>query len=496
MPSPTFVSGSNAHALADTVAVPAPASIASGNLLVAFIYAYSASAFILDTGWTAALSHPLASGGGGCCVATKTAGSSEPATYTLGQTGSSYGVNVSILQFSGAGGLDGSVLFNAMGSTNAPTAPAQTPTKTPDTLVAGFASWQPALANTPAGMTAGPSGVQPTYTSNATFYQYISGTSSTGTISTTYAGTVFQSGISVSFLLAPPAAVTGSAAIGLGPLTVTASPAGHACQRGAWLELGSATVPFEDPAGGWFCSSLDLSFPTVRDVLTNRADNTGATDRTQLFGPRTVTVQIEALTGAGARIDAVAAQFAPFMNPAARPELHYVLDRPGLPERMLTVRAANWSWPVVGAYQRSIQLQFVASDPVCYDPTPHTATATAVTIADFTPLGDLPARPFLTLTGPTTGPAVIFTPATGPAWMIAFLATFTIPAGHHIDIDTAARTVYYDSDPAQPRLSSIDWTVSSWQSLPPGGSTAMALTGSATTGATQVTATWQDGYLT
>ena len=47
------------------------------------------------------------------------------------------------------------------------------------------------------------------------------------------------------------------------------------------------------------------------------------------MGTRVVSADITALAGAGARIDDVADNFAPFMVPSARPVLHYVLDRPG-----------------------------------------------------------------------------------------------------------------------------------------------------------------------
>jgi hypothetical protein len=185
------------------------------------------------------------------------------------------------------------------------------------------------------------------------------------------------------------------------------------------------------------------------------------------------------------------------VDPAARPELHYVLDRPGNPERMLTVRAAAFTWPIQGPYQRSMQLQFVAADPVCYSPTVQTAVdlpgggSTTLFSA-----GDLPVRPLFRITGPVTAPDMTLTPTSGPVWHIRFLPAFTIPAGHYVDVDTDHRTVLADGDPAQGRLSSLDWTLTSWQSIPPRQATFMAFAGTATSGATQVQAFWQDGYLT
>jgi hypothetical protein len=269
------------------------------------------------------------------------------------------------------------------------------------------------------------------------------------------------------------------------------------CVRTAWLALNGNTLLLEDPTAGYFCSMLDLGYPTPRDVLTNNPDANGATDRTQYFGIRTVTIQLEALDGAGARIDEVAGSFGPYLDPAARPVLHYVLDRGSNPERTMTLRAAAFTAPVEGPYQRSIQLQYVAGDPVAYDPTVQSATATIASTATLSTAGDLPARPLLHIVGPVTGPAVTLTPlGPGFVWQLAFLSTFTIAAGHFVDIDTAARTVLLDGDPAKPRLGSIDWTASSWQWVAPGVNYSLRLLGGTTTGATQATATWNDGYLT
>jgi len=271
------------------------------------------------------------------------------------------------------------------------------------------------------------------------------------------------------------------------------------CVRTAWLDLNGATLLLEDPTAGYFCSMLDLGYPTPRDVLTNNPDQNGAVDRTRYFGIRTVTIQIEALAGAGARIDQVAGAFGPYLDPAARPVLHYVLDRGTNPERVITLRAAAFTWPIAGPYQRSMQLQFVAADPVAYDPTVRTVTSPAgLGVATLAPAGDLAARPVFTITGPVTAPILTMVPAPSYlTWYLAFLSTFTVAAGHHIDIDTAARTVLLDSDPAKPRLSSMDWTLSSWQSIPPAPSTTnMNLGGTSTTGASKVVATWNDGYLT
>ena len=298
------------------------------------------------------------------------------------------------------------------------------------------------------------------------------------------------------------------------------------CVRQAWLTMGSQSIALENTAAGYFCQSLDLGYPEVRDVMSNRPDQDGVDDRSQFFGARTVTAAITALRGAGAQIDAVASSFAPYMQPSARPVLHYILDRPGAAERTITLRASGYSWPVVGADQRDIQLQWVAADPRVYDPTQRTATAWSgasgaqgrtynltfnriyppgggsSTTAYFTSAGDLKVWPLLRIYGPVSGPivSISFVPsATYPdVGIIAFRSSYVISAGQWVDVDAARRTAYANSDRTQNVLNQIDWSNTvRWPYIIPLPATAvMGLRGQNTSGVTQVQAIWQDAYLT
>jgi hypothetical protein len=240
------------------------------------------------------------------------------------------------------------------------------------------------------------------------------------------------------------------------------------------------------------------------------------------MGSRVVSADIMAVTGAGAQIDAVASSFAPFMVPSARPVLHYVLDRPGNAERTITLRASAYTWPIAGAYQRSIHLAWVAADPVIVDPTIQSATAwagtggangrtynlifnrsypqgtQAPTIAIVQTHGDLPIKPKLRIYGPITGPSVPGTVSPGNIQSIVKLvSSYRIDVGHWLDIDTNAKTAYVDSDPNQPAMSSIDWASTIWPVIPPApASASFTLIGTSTSQVTQVVISWQDSYLT
>jgi hypothetical protein len=295
------------------------------------------------------------------------------------------------------------------------------------------------------------------------------------------------------------------------------------CVRQAWLDLyGDATVTLNLEGRGYVCQSLDLGAPTIRAVINNRPGTDGADDRTRYMGPRTVTAAITALVGAGARVDAVASGFAPFMVPAARPVLHYILDRPGAVERTLVLRAANYSWPIVGDNQRDIQLQWVAADPIVRDVIQQTQSAwsgtgagmgraynlvhnrvyppgsgAAMTAQLATP-GDVAMRPLIRIYGPITWPRLTFTPQpSGPVTHFNFVSGFILATNQWVDVDAAARTVLRQSDWTQSAIGSVDWSTSTWPYIPPLPSTTiMALAGSSTSSDTQAQAIWNDGYLT
>ena len=293
------------------------------------------------------------------------------------------------------------------------------------------------------------------------------------------------------------------------------------CIRKAWLTLGALTMPLEDRAAQYYCTELNLGYPTIRENVSNRPDASGVDDRTAFFAERLISANI---TAQGESVDAVAASFAPFMVPSVRPVLHYVLDRPGAPERSFTVRASGYSWPVTGSKRRDIQLQWVAADPIATDPTQRSATAWAgssgpsggrvynltfnrsygaeggamPTAATLTSPGDVIVWPLLRIYGPITLPLVTFAyDAPTPPASVVFVAPFAIDAGRYVEVDTANKTAYRDGDRAQPVLASIDWLATVWPYIPARNAPAtMTLRGESTTGTSQVQATWQDGYLT
>ena len=154
------------------------------------------------------------------------------------------------------------------------------------------------------------------------------------------------------------------------------------------------------------------------------------------------------------------------MNVAARPVLHWVLDRPGAAERVLTLRPAGLSFPIVGADQRDLHLSWVAADPLPRDPNWQSVTAwsgsgqaagraypltfnrsypsggSSGTLGTIISYGDVPVSPLLYIYGPITRPQVtIANLDNSGTFTVTFLASFTIQASHYVVVDTPRNRV-------------------------------------------------------
>ena len=296
------------------------------------------------------------------------------------------------------------------------------------------------------------------------------------------------------------------------------------CVRRAWLVMGTRTLELEDLAAGYACTELNLGSPEIRAVVANRPDTDGTDDRTALMGSRAVSANISTVAGGTMKPDEVATLFAPFMVPSARPELHYVLDRAGAPERKTTVRAADYGWPVTGSRTRDIHLAWVAPDPIMRDPTSRTASSRsgssttpgrsynltfpriypvgggAATTGEITSAGDVSVRPLFRIFGPITDPRLeleVMDPTTRLAtYVLSFVAGYRLDAGHWVDVDSDRKTVFYDSDPLQSAMAEIDWQTSTWPTIPPlPAITYFNLYGDSTSAVSQAEAIWTDGYL-
>ena len=305
-------------------------------------------------------------------------------------------------------------------------------------------------------------------------------------------------------------------------MTDVMPPTTKVCIRKAWLTLGSLRMDLENVEGGWACTMLDLGWPEVRSVMNNRPDADGVDDRTRYFGSRAVTADI-VTTGYAVSVDEIASQFGRFMSPKIRPELHYVLDRPGTPERVLRVRGDAYGWPIVGGTKRDIHLSFIAADPIARSVDEEIATAWAGSDVpgggrtydltydrkyageaggakiDAYPVveGDVTVQPVFRIYGPVTAPRIeVWHTYEGQEVThnaFAFRESFTVPAGEFVEIDSEHHTCTFNGASV---LGAVQWMVSNWLEFTPEPfGNQMSLFGSSTSYLTQVQATWQEGWL-
>jgi hypothetical protein len=295
-------------------------------------------------------------------------------------------------------------------------------------------------------------------------------------------------------------------------------------ERSAWLILNGNRLDLDDYKAGYAMTELNLGFPEVREVVNNRPVQHGIDDQTRYLAGREVTAAITAWPGGEVPLDDIVAGFAPYMNPAARPELHYTLISDDYRERVITLRAANFASAMPSPTRRDMQLAWVAPDPIIRDATLRTATAWsgsstpagriynlsfnriyppgsgAPVVAEIVSYGDVPVAPRLMLYGPITQPIIEMQSQVpeGPinVGKIAFLASFTVGAGQWVDIDCLRHSAYLNSDSQQSVINDIDFSGLTWPLIFPSPYVNwLSLTGTTTSAISQVQALWQDCYL-
>jgi hypothetical protein len=297
-----------------------------------------------------------------------------------------------------------------------------------------------------------------------------------------------------------------------------------ASKRSAWLVLDDRIMPLDDYAAGYAMTELDIGYPDVRDVTNNRPAQHGIDDQTRYFGGRVVTAKITAWPGATVPLDDIIDAFGPYMNPGARPELHYRTLSSKDIERVIVLRASAFAAPMPSPGLRQFQLSWVAPDPVIRDaalksgrawsgsssppgraynlayariyPPGSGAPSVAVLYTD----GDIAVPPFLRVYGPITGPYIEIVSQTDSGdditGGIRFESSLTVDPGQWLDIDVRNHTARIDGDPAQSVVNRLDFGATTWpflQSSP--YVNYLSLSGSSTSGITQVEAYWQDLYL-
>lgn len=249
------------------------------------------------------------------------------------------------------------------------------------------------------------------------------------------------------------------------------------------------------PRAGVAFQGLDIQ-AAVREVADDLAEHDGANDRTALVSSSAVTLTLRFYGQFRALLDEVQQ----YCTPSARPYLR-VSDDEWSGDRIVRLRYSTSQQPIVlgTGLTRIAGYQWKAPAGVWEDAAPVTYTVPgvtaannglhvsvangvsidAVTMLDMPPstigadtlvnvAGSMPPPWTALLYGPCSGPA-LFNDSTGEA--LIFNDSLVLNAGEYVEIDSAARSANFLSDPDQSRLLYLNWAASSWFDLTAPGTT-------------------------
>jgi hypothetical protein len=241
------------------------------------------------------------------------------------------------------------------------------------------------------------------------------------------------------------------------------------------------------PRAGIAHTTLDVSFPAIREVVTNRTDDDGTRDTTTRHGAAAVSLALKLYQGGTTR--AIIDELKGFCRPGSRPYLVVTDDEWGQVRRIM-LRADQVSAPIEAGNgaTRNLQASWKAPDGLWED----TEQTTLTVVADVpssvgfsfpltfplaltptssggslhtTNVGNSPSHIVARLYGPCTAPRLI-NDTTGEA--ITFTTDLVLGPGDYIEISTRDRTAYLLSDTSASRLSMIDFSANTWWQLQPG----------------------------
>lgn len=289
------------------------------------------------------------------------------------------------------------------------------------------------------------------------------------------------------------------------------------------LSLDGETLDLSDwAANGVYVAKVDIGAPAVREVAYDLPDRDGQLDQTAFVGARLITLsgQVIASAAAGTRQE-ILDRLQRFCRPGTRPTLTIALndDQPrtiGLrPDQCASPIerpgrcpiAASWKAPDPRFYAATSDGQPVHGSITVYPPMsssqgraynlafarqyPSAWGGSGFAVA--TVAGSAATWPTHRIDGPATNPVITTTDAAGNTSRIDF-ASLTLAIGDYVELDTAARTVWLNGDPAADRYSTLDFAATRWGPLYP-GSTTIAFNADAFAAPSQLVTSWQPAYI-
>jgi hypothetical protein len=271
-----------------------------------------------------------------------------------------------------------------------------------------------------------------------------------------------------------------------------------------------------DQANGYRVATLDIAFPTVREVKAALPTRDGDFDTTALLGPRVITISGSLVPSpAGSRQSALAV-LAHWLQPRLRPRLVYAVD-PGEPLLSIGLRGSQLAAPYANVGVSAFSASWVAPDPVAYSldvdqitvlpqntgtiggrPYPLTfprtypaAGAGGSGMGTIQNDGDYPTWPTFRIYGPCTNPAIYW--VTPPGGAIVFTG-LTVAAGDYLEVNSFAQTALINGLASSSRYSDLDFTQTVWQPCY-AGATVIRFAPATFSDPCQLVALWNDATL-
>lgn len=265
------------------------------------------------------------------------------------------------------------------------------------------------------------------------------------------------------------------------------------------LTVGGLPTPIGAGYSGVVVKDYDLGFPTSRDVVGDYPGQSGQWDLTSLHGSRIVKLDTAILDIPGQTRHQTMDILRSMCHPSHRPQL-YVQAQGWSAERLFTLRGTPVSCVVgpSGAAYLEATFAWVCPSGIMTTPTqqvvvaPIQSSATGLAFAtlvggtetitlsfplSWTP-GSLTNTATITNNGTENMPwvAQFYGAANGIAITNqttgqTFVCNQPIADGHYLQVDTGARTALIDNTPSNSAFGTIDFTQTSWWTIPPGTST-------------------------
>lgn len=282
-----------------------------------------------------------------------------------------------------------------------------------------------------------------------------------------------------------------------------------------WTLRRGATELALDHTDGYAVKGYDLGFPQIREVTDLIADGDGETDLTAYYGARIVSLDVR-IVGSPAERQSLAAALRGYLDPASRVELLWQSEAFGAC-RMIG-RGSQWSgkvgealsglgvhaaWSVPSGLIESATEQMVSIFPG--------SGTTVGRVYDLVyprvyPAGVSPGAAYATVGGTARVPAIvrIYGPCVDPEvkfltsggwWDFSVNGGVTVPAGDHIEIDTAARTARVNGLPGSSVFDRLDFATVNWQGLVPGLNEMRFTVVSGSGATTQADVIWRDSWI-